>query len=272
MVIIDLFIATDGKTPHQLYRNRGDGTYALDVRSDEAAVDACHGCTRFTQSISSIMTTTVGWIYGLLVNHEQPIVAAFSCFGTMGQDVLPMSSTLLPETIRSGSDGAVGDYDNDGALDLFLIDPDGGVAVLRNDGGDQNNWLEVKLKGIDAGNNKNNIDGIGAKVELKAGELYQMKYVTTPLTHFGLGKEKQGDVLRVVWTKWSPTKTLSPPNPNQRILEKQVLKGSCPFLYVYDGSGYQFVTDLLWRSPLGMVTPMGFLAAAGNRRLRQDSR
>ena len=45
-----------------------------------------------------------------------------------------------------------------------------------------------------------------------------------------------------------------------------------PILYVYDGQGYQFVTDLLWRSPLGMVTPWGFLAAAENRRLHQNSR
>ena len=39
-----------------------------------------------------------------------------------------------------------------------------------------------------------------------------------------------------------------------------MLKGSCPFLYVYNGEQYQFVTDLLWRAPLGLVTSMGFVA------------
>ena len=207
------------------------------------------------------MTTTVSWIYGLSAHRKRGDGHGVFLFRNDGTGRFTDVSNVLPNTIRSGGDGTVGDYDNDGDLDLFLTDSDGGVVALRNEGGNQNSWLQVKLEGVNAGNNKNNIDGIGAKVELKAGELYQMKYVTAPITHFGLGKEKQADVLRVVWTNGVPQNVITPKS-NQRILEKQVLKGSCPFLYVYDGAGYEFVTDLLWRSPLGMVTPGGFLAAA----------
>ena len=257
---IDLFIATDGKTPHQLYRNRGDGTFAPDVRSHEDTLNAAkgvHGLNAHFLDYDNDGFLDL-WLIGTPKEGDGHGVFLFRNDGT-GR--FTDASNVLPNTLQSGGDGTVGDYDNDGDLDLFLIDPDGGVVALRNEGGNQNSWLQVKLEGVNAGNNKNNIDGIGAKVELKAGELYQMKYVTDPITHFGLGKEKQADVLRVVWTNGVPQNVITPKS-NQRILEKQVLKGSCPFLYVYDGGGYQFVTDLLWRSPLGMVTPGGFLAAA----------
>ncbi len=257
---IDLFLATDGETPHQLYRNRGDGTFAPDMRSHETARNAANGVGG--SDVHFLDYDNDGfldlWLIGTPKERDGRGVFLFRNDGT-GR--FTDTSNLLPVAIRNGGNGAVGDYDNDGDLDLFLIDSDGKVVALRNEGSDQNSWLQVKLEGVNAGNNKNNIDGIGAKVELKAGELYQMKYVTAPVTHFGLGKEKQADVLRVVWTNGVPQNVITPKS-NQRILEKQVLKGSCPFLYVYDGGGYQFVTDLLWRSPLGMVTPMGFLAAA----------
>ena len=257
---IDLFLATDGETPHQLYRNRGDGTLASDARSDEAAMDAAKGVrgsdAHFLDYDNDGFLDL--WLIGSPRSPEDRGVFLFRNDGT---GCFTDASNLLPKAIRSGRDGTVGDYDNDGDLDLFLIDTAGKVVALRNEGGDQNSWLQVKLEGVNAGNNKNNINGIGSKVELKVRELYQMKYVTDPVTHFGLGKAEQADVLRIVWTNGVPQNVITPKS-NQRILERQVLKGSCPFLYVYAGGGYQFVTDLLWRSPLGMVTPMGFLAAA----------
>ena len=257
---IDLFLATDGETLHQLYRNRGDGTFIPDVRSYEGALNAAKGVGGLDAYFLDYDNDGFLdlWLTGTPKKGEERGVFLFRNDGT-GR--FTDASNLLPESIQSGGDGTVGDYDNDGDLDLFLIDADGKIVALRNEGGDQNSWLQVKLEGVNAGNNKNNIGGIGAKVELKAGELYQMKYVTEPITHFGLGTERQADVLRVVWTNGVPQNVITPKS-NQRILERQVLKGSCPFLYVYDGGGYQFVTDLLWRSPLGMVTPMGFLAAA----------
>ena len=161
--------------------------------------------------------------------------------------------------IRLRLTGAVGDYDNDGDLDLFFINSDGQLRVLQNNGGNQNNWIQVRLEGITAGNNKVNRDGIGSKLEVKVGDLYQLQYVSEQVSHFGLGAFDAADVLRVVWTNGVPQNVITP-QARQQILEKQVLKGSCPFLYVYDGEQYQFVTDLLWRAPLGLVTSMGFVA------------
>ena len=256
----DLFLATDGESPHQLYRNRGDGTYTPDRRSYEQAISAAEGVHGsdahfFDYDNDGFLDL---WLIG---TPQGKLARGVFLFRNDGTGRFTDVSHSLPEAIWGGSNGTVADYDNDGDLDLFLVDSDGGVIGLHNAGGNQNSWLQVKLEGVNAGNNKNNIDGIGAKMELKVGGLYQMKYVTDPISHFGLGREEQADVLRVVWPNGVPQNVITPKS-NQRILERQVLKGSCPFLYVYDGTGYQFVTDLLWRSPLGMVTPMGFLAAA----------
>ena len=141
----------------------------------------------------------------------------------------------------------------------FLVDFTGRVVALRNDGGNRNSWMQVRLEAVTTGNNKVNIDGIGSKVEVKIDDLYQVKYTTEPTTHFGLGSAERADVLRVVWTNGVPQNVIKP-EANQRIVEKQVLKGSCPFLYVYDGERYRFVTDLLWRSPIGMITSIGSVA------------
>ena len=152
---------------------------------------------------------------------------------------------------------AVSDYDLDGDIDLFLIDASQKIHVLRNDGGNANRWLNVALMALTTGSGKNNRNGLGSKVEVKAGDLYQMRVVTEPITHFGLGSKDAADVLRVVWNNGVPQNHFHP-QTNQTIVEKQVLKGSCAFLYTWDGEKYKFVTDVLWKSALGM--PLGIMA------------
>jgi hypothetical protein len=54
---------------------------------------------------------------------------------------------------------------------------------------------------------------------------------------------------------------------DQTVVEEQVLKGSCPFLYAWDGERVRFVTDLLWGAPLGMPVAEGVWASADPREL-----
>jgi tetratricopeptide (TPR) repeat protein len=148
------------------------------------------------------------------------------------------------------------DYDSDGDEDLLTIDPANRLHLFRNDGGNANYWLNVRPVGLGPDSGKNNRNSIGAKVEVKAGAQYQMAVVTQPVVHFGLGDHTQADVVRVTWTNGVAQNHIQP-GSNQTITEKQVLKGSCAFLYAWNGKKFEFVTDVLWKSALGM--PLGIM-------------
>ncbi len=142
------------------------------------------------------------------------------------------------------------DLDDDGDQDLVAA---GGTGLYRieNLDGSENNWLRVRLVGLDVANQKNNVFGRGTTIEVKSGRAYQYFEVDRPVTHIGLGNRRQADLIRVVWANGVPQNRLEP-GENLTIVEEQVLKGSCPFLYTWDGEKITFVTDLLWGAPLGM--------------------
>lgn len=145
------------------------------------------------------------------------------------------------------------DLDDDGDLDLVAGGPEGLFAVT-NRGGNGNHWLAVRLHGLTDGSSKNNAQGIGSVLEVRAGSAYQFREARRPVTRFGLGRQPTAPVLRVVWTNGVPQNRLDV-STNRLVVEKQVLKGSCPFLYTWDGHSIRFVSDLLWNTMLGM--PLG---------------
>ena len=142
------------------------------------------------------------------------------------------------------------DLDDDGDQDLVAAGATGLYQIENLDGSD-NNWLRVRLVGLDVGNQKNNVFGRGTTIEVKSGRAYQYFEVDRPITHIGLGNRRKADLIRVVWANGVPQNRLEP-GENMTIVEEQVLKGSCPFLYTWDGEKITFVTDLLWGAPLGM--------------------
>src|SRR5438105_12934858 len=108
------------------------------------------------------------------------------------------------------------------------------------------------------GSGKNNAFGIGAKLELRAGDIYQTRVATERLTHFGLGPHLKADVLRVEWPNGVP-QTIYFPGSDQDVVESEMLKGSCALAYTWDGKAFRFVTDAMWRSALGM--PLGLMGS-----------
>ncbi len=139
---------------------------------------------------------------------------------------------------------------------MYMVALDGKLRLFRNDGGNGNHYLKMKLVGLKAGSAKNNHFGIGAKIEVRAGDLYQMQVVTSPNIHFGMGNRTKADVVRILWTNGVPQNIFSP-GSDEDLIEAQELKGSCPFLYTWNGSEYVFVKDMMWRSALGM--PLGIM-------------
>jgi len=183
-----------------------------------------------------------------------------------GMTEVPLSdrTALLPAGLaHSGARQVFAfDYDDDGDLDLLVVGLDGQVHLLRNDGGNANEFVNVRLVALRDGSGKNNYFGIGSRLELRAKDLYQMRVVDQPVVHFGLGNRLKADVLRVVWTNGVPQTYYyrggEAGGADRNVLEQQVLKGSCTFLYTWDGEAYRFLTDVTWASALGM--PLGIMA------------
>jgi hypothetical protein len=98
---------------------------------------------------------------------------------------------------------AFGDLDNDGDVDIVISNLDGAPQLLRNEGGNGNNSVLIKLVGV-----KSNRDGIGARVKVVAGDLTQIDEVRSGDSyisqsdlrlHFGFEKRSKIDVIEVRW-------------------------------------------------------------------------
>jgi len=159
-----------------------------------------------------------------------------------------------------------GDLDGDGDLDLAVGAP-AGVTTLVNEGGSAHHWLAVDLeaqqvKGAGfAPSGRVNAHGLGSLLELRAGGSYQPRAVRRRTTHFGLGPRDAADVVRVLWLNGVPQNIIAPP-VDVVVCEQQVLLGSCPYLYAWNGREHAFVTDLLWGAPLGLQRREGELVPA----------
>jgi hypothetical protein len=174
------------------------------------------------------------------------------------------SSVDLLAGVKELAQAVASDLDNDGDLDLVAL-ASGGVTLLDNDGGNANHWLNVALQAQQNTNESAEPSGRvspygnGTLLELKAGRRYQAKVVRGQVTHFGLGKATQADVVRVLWVNGVPQNILQPA-ADAFICEQQLLHGSCPYLYAWNGKQFDFCTDLLWNAPLGLQFAEGVLA------------
>ncbi len=113
-------------------------------------------------------------------------------------------------------------------------------------------WKQIQPRAAQAvGDQRINSFGIGGEVEIRAGLLYQKQPITQPIVHFGLGEQSLADVARITWPNGSVQAEFDLLS-DEIVSATQRLKGSCPWLFTWNGEEVTFVTDFIWRSPLGL--------------------
>ncbi len=146
------------------------------------------------------------------------------------------------------------DLDNDGDSDLVVALEGGGLRVLRNDGGNANHQLDLRLMGT-----RSNPSGLGLRIELTSGNWRALRTVHQLPIEIGVGRRDKIDTLNVRWFDALSTDVDTPVVPGQQLALIELVRptGSCPYLYRWNGDQFTFVTDLLGASPLGLPVAAG---------------
>jgi len=106
-------------------------------------------------------------------------------------------------TGKSSRGAAFGDYDNDGDIDVLVINLNDRPSLYRNDGGARNHWIAFRLEG-----SRSNRSAVGARIEIEAGGRKQVSEVRSGGSylshddmriHFGLGDRTRIDRVRIRW-------------------------------------------------------------------------
>jgi enediyne biosynthesis protein E4 len=200
---MDMFISDDKYC--RLYENLGNGIFAE---------------KSYPSGIAMPAGQYVGWSSSFIDYNNDGLIDIYKANGALkhlyGQedqlfenmgdgkfkDVSTESgSYFLKELVGRGA--CFGDYDNDGDIDGYVVNLNDRGSFLRNNKGNQNNWISLKLEGTTS-----NRDGIGARVRVTSGGKVQtsQKKSTTgylsqndPRMHFGLAKNAMIEQIEIKW-------------------------------------------------------------------------
>lgn len=190
-----------------------------------------------------------------LWRHAPRLASARS--GQAGSDWIDVTSRALPATLRVDGDApsalTAGDVDEDGDTDVIVRFASGRVRAWRNDGGSRQASVKVRLAP-----RVSNRSAIGAKLDVRAGSLRQRTQAivaTPPVTPadfvFGLGPRARADVVRVLWPAGILQAETTFVGRVATITELNRKPSSCPFLYTWNGSRFEFVTDFMGGGEMG---------------------
>jgi enediyne biosynthesis protein E4 len=198
--------------PSGLYRNLGKGEF-----EDQANAAGLSGERTYVSWGAGIVDLDndgypdIFWVTGNVyaeiekVNPKFPYKGPPVLFRNRGNGTFERMGDEVGAAIRARhvSRGcAFGDFDNDGDLDILIMNQREAPTLLRNDAPRENHWLKIRLEGT-----KSNRSAIGARVLVRYGGkvqaqavLSQASYVSAndPRLHFGLGSETTADI-EVQW-------------------------------------------------------------------------
>jgi hypothetical protein len=217
---MDLFVANIDHEAYSLYQNNRDETF-----DDIAAPSGIAAATKLMSGWGlkffdydndgnlDLMIANghpddlIEKIYDNVTYRETLLL--FHNAGSGLKNVSPESGPVFARRI-SARGLAVGDFDNNGALDVLVSCNDEAPVLLRNNLGSQNHWLGLKLVG-----RKANIDAIGARVSYQSGDMKRnhMKvgggsYLSShdPRMVLGIGQRTKIDWLEINWPQPSGLK------------------------------------------------------------------
>lgn len=201
--LIDFFVSDDSY--NSLYQNRGGGLFSE---------------VSFPAGIAMASGQHVGWSAAFMDHNNNMLKDIFIVNGDLkhlyGQEdqlfINNGNGTFRDASAEQGpyfteamvARGACfGDFDNDGDIDVLIVNLNEPAVLLRNDIGSHNNWLLINLVGTSS-----NRDGVGATVRVTAGEVTQVAQKTSggpylsqndPRLHFGLAGHEIIDRIEIKW-------------------------------------------------------------------------
>jgi Flp pilus assembly protein TadD len=151
---------------------------------------------------------------------------------------------------------AVADFAGNGDASLVVTQLSAPPIVLRNEGGNQHNWMSIEFKPL-----SDNKSAIGTKVEIYAGTLYQKWEVqgasgylgqNAPGILAGMAEEKNAEVVRLLWPTGVPQDEINlAAKKAQSIAELDRRGSSCPVLFSWNGKEYEFIADMIGPGVVG---------------------
>jgi len=212
--LMDIFVATWINQSHVLFQNHGSYTFD-DVTQPwglgQIGYDYCAWGTRLFDFDND------GWLdLWVTFGHTDPQVEKvhpedswaepnYMLRNMVGKRFTDVSEATglrkLPK--RSGRGTAFADIDNDGDTDVLVINKNDVPTLLRNDGGNRNNWLTIRTEGV-----KSNRSGIGARIIVSTGSLRRIFDVRANESYLsandlrvpiGMADFKQADLIEIRW-------------------------------------------------------------------------
>ena len=201
--LLDMFVSDD--TYCSLYKNEGNGVF-----SDKS----------YVSGLATVCAQFVGWSSSFVDYDNDGDVDIFKTNGALkhlyghedqllenigGEKFVDVSlgrgEYFKKEYVGRGA--CIGDYDNDGDMDVLIVNLNDSCRFLRNNKGNQNNWLILNLIGTSS-----NRDGIGTRIKISSDgreQIAQKKSTTgylsqnDPRIHFGLGKSEMVQRIEIIW-------------------------------------------------------------------------
>lgn len=147
------------------------------------------------------------------VKYKEPLLL-FENTGQAFKNVSPQAGAVFKKDLPARG-MTVGDYDNDGDLDLLVANNGEAPALLRNEGGNRQNWLGVQLVAT-----KSNAGAVGAVITWRAGGAKRTRWKTSggsylashdPREVLGLGKADKLESLEIKWPSGKVDRLSHPP-------------------------------------------------------------